>query len=105
MLRDMVRGLAKAVLLAAMAISFPPAAFPQPLQNCAMRSDVLDFLGGQYSERLAAIGVIGERSVLEVHVAESGTWTVVITNVAGISCIVFSGEGWQAIPAPVGKGA
>lgn len=33
---------------------------------------------------------------MEVFVAEKGTWTIVITDLTGTSCIVAAGEAWTS---------
>jgi hypothetical protein len=42
--------------------------------------------------------------MLEVYAAQSGTWTLLITNVGGVSCILLSGDSWETMPALPGIG-
>ena len=38
-----------------------------------------------------------EGSLVEVLTdAKGGTWTIIVTSPEGMSCLVLSGEGWQA---------
>jgi hypothetical protein len=48
---------------------------------------------------------IGERGgiVVELHVSNTGTWTVLVTRTNGISCIAFSGNDWVISPLLAGK--
>ena len=70
--------------------------------NCAEHSKIVEFLGSHYSETLLAVGLINEAAVLEVYASERGSWTIVVTNVSGRSCVVFAGQNWEAVP--VGPG-
>ncbi|WP_292658516.1 hypothetical protein [Mesorhizobium sp.] len=40
---------------------------------------------------------------MEVFVADSGSWTVIVTDVAGRSCIVAAGENWESVEALPGQ--
>lgn len=44
-------------------------------------------------------------SVHELYVAETGSWTFLVTRPNGIACIAAAGEGWVTSPPLVGKGA
>lgn len=96
MARKLIRILAGAALIAFAAMAHPAAA--QPTFNCAEHSKVVEFLGSHYSETLMAVGLINEGAILEVYVAASGSWTMLVTNVSGRSCVIFAGQNWEAIP-------
>jgi hypothetical protein len=34
--------------------------------------------------------------IMEIFVADSGTWTIFATDVAGMSCVVAAGDNWQS---------
>jgi hypothetical protein len=36
--------------------------------------------------------------VLEVFVSDTGTWTVVVTDPKGVSCVLAAGQSWEEIP-------
>ncbi len=36
--------------------------------------------------------------MLEVFVSDSGTWTVVVTDPEGVSCVLAAGQSWEEIP-------
>lgn len=43
---------------------------------------------------------------MEVLLSPKGSWTLIVTNAAGVSCSVFGGPEWPEIIAPLpGKGA
>ena len=35
---------------------------------------------------------------LEVLASDGGTWTIIVTRLAGRSCVVASGEAWEEVP-------
>lgn len=65
---------------------------------CAERNNVVDTLDSQYQESPRAIGLVSKEAVLEVFVSESGTWTVVVTDPKGVSCVLAAGQSWEEIP-------
>jgi hypothetical protein len=74
-----------------------PAAMAQDTP-CAERHNVVDTLDSQYKESPRAIGLVSKEAVLEVFVSESGTWTVVVTDPKGVSCVLAAGQSWEEIP-------
>ncbi|WP_454848393.1 hypothetical protein [Rhizobium binxianense] len=103
MVRNMIRGLS-AVLLATLVIAHPHSAASQRMRSCAGRSEIVNFLDKNFAEKLRAVGLINQNAVLEVYAAESGTWTLIITDVHGVSCFLLSGDSWETIPALPGMG-
>ncbi|MBX4930113.1 hypothetical protein [Rhizobium binae] len=98
MIRPMLYGLV-AVISATLMIAHPHSAASQATLSCAGRSDVVKFLDENFAEKLMAVGLVSQNSVLEVYAGESGTWTLVVTDVHGISCILLSGDSWETIPS------
>lgn len=96
MVSDKIRNLAGTAAIA-LAVTVSPAV-AQPVFNCAEHSKVVDSLGSNYSETLLAVGLVNQAAILEVYVSESGTWTILVTNVNGHSCVVFAGESWETLP-------
>jgi hypothetical protein len=39
--------------------------------------------------------VVGQAAIVEIYVSASGTWTMLVTDVQGRSCIIATGEGWE----------
>jgi hypothetical protein len=98
MLRTMLHGLL-AVISTTLVIALPPSAASQMMRTCAGRSEVIEFLDRNFAEKLTAVGKINHNAVLEVYAAESGTWTLIITDDHGISCFLLSGEHWETMPS------
>lgn len=65
---------------------------------CAQRNNIVNTLDSQYKESPRAIGLVSKEAVLEVFVSETGTWTVVVTNPEGVSCVLAAGQSWEEIP-------
>jgi hypothetical protein len=65
---------------------------------CAERSNVVSTLGFQYKESPRAIGLVSQEAVLELFVSETGSWTVVVTDPEGVSCVLAAGQSWEEIP-------
>lgn len=64
---------------------------------CEDRATVLDQLSNRYSEAPVAMGLATNGSVLEVLSSGEGTsWTIILTGADGISCVLATGESWQA---------
>ncbi|UVD57581.1 hypothetical protein NE852_05085 [Rhizobium sp. Pop5] len=97
MVRGMIYGLL-AVILPISLIAHPHPAASQMVRSCAGRSEIVNFLDKNFAEKLTAIGLINESAILEVYAAESGTWTLVVTDVHGISCVLMSGDSWETMP-------
>ncbi|MDZ5699352.1 MULTISPECIES: hypothetical protein [Phyllobacteriaceae] len=72
---------------------------------CAPREDLVSQLGNQFNESQKAIGLLGDRAVMEVFTSDQGSWTILTTDIEGNSCIVAAGEGWDDVFAQnVGQG-
>ena len=64
--------------------------------SCAPRDSLIERLASGYGEALAAGGLQSETRVIEIYAApETGTWTVVMTQADGLSCIMASGTNWH----------
>lgn len=64
---------------------------------CGPRLGIVDALKSKFSEEQNGIGVVNQATVFELFVSVEGSWTMLATNTAGISCIVGSGTSWQPI--------
>lgn len=90
-------------LIFGMAAVAPPAA---QAATCATRDSVVKSLQSKYSEALTAGGLqmaAGAQTVMEIwSSADTGTYTVLLTNANGISCIVAAGtDFFKAVPIAV----
>lgn len=73
-------------------------AFPAMASNCAPRETVLNQLTEKYRETRHAMGMIQQRSVMELFASdETGTWTITVTHPNGLTCMVASGQSYEAL--------
>jgi len=69
----------------------------QQNRNCAERDRVVERLSSTYGESRQSIGLGANNSVIEVFAsAETGTWTITVTTPAGVTCLVASGQAFEA---------
>lgn len=67
---------------------------------CAAHGDVVRKLADRFGETRTGIGLHKSDAVVEVFSsAETGTWTIVVTDVAGKSCLLATGRRWVQRPA------
>ncbi len=90
-----------------LAASFAPAALLGPLGAhaqtqsetllCDRRAKIFGGLGEKYREAPVAIGVTSTGSIVEVLTTGDGaTWSIIVSNPNGTSCLIAAGEGWRA---------
>lgn len=69
---------------------------------CFERGALIKHLDGKFDEAPVAAGLAANGSVLEVFTSPDGiTWTIVLTQPNGATCVMASGESWMGIPAPI----
>lgn len=84
----------RAAILAAL-VATPVAA---QTVNCAPHNVVAQRLAERWGETRQGIGLAADNTVLEVWASpETGTWTITVTRPGGPTCLVASGEAWQAL--------
>jgi len=86
-------------LVAAPIAAFAGLFHPLPavaLGPCEQRENLVAALAERYREAPVALGVTNGGSLVEVLTGKtSETWTIIVTSPQGISCLVFSGDGWR----------
>ena len=90
-----------------MAAAWAVTAFAGPAmaqQNCAPREMVVDRLASRYGESRVSMGLGANNAVIEVFASDdTGTWTITVTTVQGMTCLVASGQAFEtmaeALPA------
>ncbi len=82
--------------LFACSLAFP--AHAQPAQNCAPRDKVVERLATKYGESRQSMGLGNNNSMMEVFASlESGSWTITVTMANGVTCLVASGQSFEAL--------
>ncbi len=90
----------KRVFVAALLFGMAATAPPVFAQHCGIRDAMVERLQKAYSETLSAGGLQGSASdnamLVEVWSSEkTGTFTVMLTNPQGITCIMAAGTDWH----------
>ena len=81
-------------LLAAHATAAEAAGSPV----CAPRAQLLKQLSSKYKEVPVAVGLSSTGSLVEVLTSDNGsTWTIMVSQPNGASCLVATGEGWEEL--------
>ena len=89
---------------ALIALSAIPAAAAGGSPLCGSRPDILKELSKRFSEEPVAVGLSNNGSLIEVLTSDSGsTWTIMISQPNGSSCLIAAGEGWEELK-PIAKG-
>jgi len=80
----------------------------QPAQQraCGQRAAIVEKLNNKYGESVQGVGLAANNSILEVFAsAETGSWTITVTMPNGMTCLVASGQAWEAIQSgPIASG-
>lgn len=70
---------------------------------CNKREDMVAVLENEFQEKLTSVGVINQEVILEVYASESGSFTILSTDVHGNACMIVGGENWELVETPKGK--
>ena len=78
-------------------------------QFCGPRDAVVQRLADGYGETRRAIGLGSDNAMVEIFASDdSGSWTITVTDPQGTTCLVASGQAFQAMATTrplTGKGA
>jgi len=65
---------------------------------CGLRARVLDRLAQRYGETRRGIGLAANNTVMEVFAsADTGSWSITVTLPDGVTCLMASGQGFEAM--------
>ncbi len=65
---------------------------------CGERKSVVAQLEEKYGETRRSIGVQDGRGIIEVYASDkTGTWTILVTNTDGKTCLMAAGEGFESL--------
>ena len=68
---------------------------------CGQRAEILEGLAQTYSEVPNGIGMAANGAVIEVLLSPTGSFTIVMTQPNGISCLMLTGDTWEDLPKVV----
>jgi hypothetical protein len=94
------RSLSLVAALAAISLA-SIAGIAEAAPQCSSHDKIVDALGNKYKETRRVMGVVNSKAVMEIFMSPQGTWTMVITDTRGISCVTAAGEEWQDVPVAV----
>jgi hypothetical protein len=87
-----------ALILLAANFALPTLAVAGSSPLCAPREKLLKQLSSRYKEVPVALGLASNGSLIEVLTSDKGsTWTIMVTQSNGASCLVAAGEGWEEL--------
>lgn len=66
-------------------------------RSCMTHDGAGDKLRSEFGEKILGHGVSSDGTLVEIYLAQSGSFTVIKTTPAGLSCVVDFGEGWQTL--------
>ncbi len=102
-MKSLYRVLAILGFVAAMHSSTGPASAQQV---CGSHEAATQQLEKRFDERVVGLGLANDGIAMFVlFVSETGSWTVVVSEPNGPSCILTSGESWQQLPPLIGDPA
>lgn len=77
-------------------VLLPLAVVPaSPGPMCGPHAAMVERLTKQFQESRKAAGLSQQAELIEVYAGNTGSWTIMVTSPAGLSCIVVAGEAWQ----------
>lgn len=89
-------------LLAIAVVSFSATAADAQMK-CDLRDNALTQLETQFDERVVGRGLTrDQRGMVELLTSEDGSWSVIVTDVRGRTCLLATGQDWSAVQLLVG---
>ena len=76
-------------------VTSPVPAVANGVRHCAEHKTITDKLSSKYNEQRSGMGLVGSSGMVELFTAQNGTWTIIVTQVDGTSCIVAAGNSWS----------
>lgn len=92
----MTRLMRSVLLSTALVLGATGLAQAQQASVCLPRATAVGELAKGYDEHSVGVGIGASGEALyELFVADTGTWTILVTRPDGTSCIAASGESWM----------
>ena len=67
---------------------------------CGNRDDIVSRLENGYQEFNSAMGMSTNGGLVELYTSDKGTWTLMLTQPDGISCLIAAGQNWESFNNP-----
>lgn len=65
--------------------------------RCGARADIVEQLEQRYGESQRALGIAADQRLVEVFASDGGSWTILLTDPRGRSCLMAAGRDFQAV--------
>lgn len=91
---------AATVLITAFALLAMQAFFAPAIAQtvCGDRAQIISELARVNDETPQAIGLSASGTLIELLVSETGDWTLLVTYPTRETCLLATGESWEAVP-------
>lgn len=87
------------MIAALIALATSQIAAAQPAMICGQRAQVIARLHTQFGEERRSMGLAGHNRIVELFVSDrTGSWTITVTGLDGITCLIASGDHHETIP-------
>ena len=90
--------MARPLIIAAAFVLLSSAAVAQNI--CAPRDDVVKRLWAKWQEAQITVAMINDGRLLEIFASEKGSWTAIISDPNGRSCVASAGQEWTIFVSP-----
>ena len=80
------------------AILLAPPAAAQAV--CGPHRSISESLNKSFTETPVSMGVTTGGGIVEVYASPEGTWTLVVTQPNGMSCLIAAGQNWESLSQP-----
>jgi len=67
---------------------------------CGDRNEIISRLESGYQETTSGLGLSANGGVVELYTSEKGTWTLMLTQPNGVSCLIAAGDNWEHVESP-----
>jgi hypothetical protein len=67
---------------------------------CGKRDDIVARLESGYQEFNSAMGMSTNGGLVELYTSDKGTWTLMLSQPNGVSCLIAAGENWESFNTP-----
>lgn len=71
---------------------------------CGGHTDLVAGLARAFQQKQIGYGLVGQAAIVEIYVSASGTWSMLVTDVQGRSCIFATGDGWESTAVTAAQG-
>ncbi len=64
---------------------------------CGDRDEIVSRLETGYQELTSGMGLASNGGLVELYTSKKGTWTLMVTQPSGVSCLIGAGDHWETI--------